>query len=430
MKKIVFLFIVVLILCAGCEIDSLHEHKFSSEWTSNASYHWHAATCGHDEVSAKAAHIWDSGKVTVMPTETVQGSYIYTCTVCGATKTVVPKTIQFETNCDIVIDDIIVGDGEYISAPDVPKREGYKFEGWYSDSNFKYRYGFISAIRSNTKLYAKWIVDGPCVVKWAGVRVSGYGMRSFGKNNFPDEERMVGFAEKMSGWYEGSTGAYVLIVGTLSGNRCNLTFPIDGEYESIRGNNTDTYESYLDAFDEAGYSVWLQVEPGYADLETLAELVMDRYSHHSCVKGFGIDVEWHKPVEGSDEGTKLSDADAKKVLDKVRSYDPEYTVFVKHWMQSHLPSNMEGIIYVNDSQQFDSMDHVLSEFTDWASYYAPQPVMFQIGYRADEWIWGEYANPAREFGEAIMEECNSGNDVGIIWVDFTLSQVIDIEDPE
>jgi hypothetical protein len=86
---------------------------------------------------------------------------------------------------------------------------------------------------------------------------------------------------------------------------------------------------------------------------------------------------------------------------------------------------MEGLIYVNDSQQFESMDHVLSEFTDWALYYAPQPVMFQIGYAADKWIWETYENPAKEFGEAIIKECHSGNDVGIIWVDFTLSQVID-----
>lgn len=265
----------------------------------------------------------------------------------------------------------------------------------------------------------------PCTVKWAGIRVSTYGMRSFGKDNFPDETQMAGFVEKMTSCYEGSEGAYILIVGTVSGDSCGLNFPVEGNYDYIRGSKNDLYDSYLDKFDEMGYSVWLQVEPGDADLVTLATLVMNQYSHHSCVKGFGIDVEWHKPVENSDAGTKLSDKDAKAVLAKIREYNPEYTLFVKHWMRSYLPSRMDGLIYVNDSQQFGSMDEVLTDFSEWARYYAPQPVMFQIGYRADSWIWNTYDNPAKEFGQAIVDECQSGNDVGIIWVDFTLNQVID-----
>jgi len=98
---------------------------------------------------------------------------------------------------------------------------------------------------------------------------------------------------------------------------------------------------------------------------------------------------------------------------------------VKHWDQKWLPSKIDGLIYVNDSQKFDNMDQVLTEFSDWARYYAPNPVMFQIGYNADTWIWSQYSDPAKEFGQAIVDACNSGNDVGVIWVDMTLSKVID-----
>ena len=270
--------------------------------------------------------------------------------------------------------------------------------------------------------------SGPCTVKWAGIRISTYGMRSsFGKDNFPSETQMAGFATNMASCYEGSTGAYVLIVGEIHSNGCTLYFPVTGNDENIEGSKTDRYESYLDECDKQGISVWLQVEPGYGDLVTLADIVMKHYGHHSCVKGFGIDVEWHKPVEGADEGTKLSDSVAKQVLAKVRSYNPEYTVFVKHWDMRWLPSKIEGLIYVNDSQQFDNMTQVKNEFSEWAAYYAPQPVMFQIGYNADKAIWNgtDYAaNPAKLFGQAIVDACNSGNDVGIIWVDMTLSQVI------
>ncbi|MGN1060433.1 MAG: hypothetical protein ACI4QN_01750, partial [Candidatus Coproplasma sp.] len=65
-----------------------HVHTYSNEWTSDAQYHWHAATCEHSsEVSGKAAHGWNNGEITVQPTCTTAGEKTYTCTVCGKTKT-------------------------------------------------------------------------------------------------------------------------------------------------------------------------------------------------------------------------------------------------------------------------------------------------------------------------------------------------------
>jgi hypothetical protein len=93
-------------------------------------------------------------------------------------------------------------------------------------------------------------------------------------------------------------------------------------------------------------------------------------------------------------------------------------------MSSYLPSKMEGLIYVNDSQQFDSLEEYQEQFSKWASKYAPQPVMFQIGYNADRPIWSELKNPAKDLGTCIAEACTSGNDIGIIWVDFTLKDVL------
>lgn len=267
------------------------------------------------------------------------------------------------------------------------------------------------------------------MVKWAGIRVSSYGFgKKYGYESFPTVSEMSGYAKTMSSYYEGSTGTYILIVGTMSGDdTCQLWFPKPsgtGDIDCVEFTEADKYEKYLSEFDKKGYSVWLQVEPGYADLVTLAKLVMERYGHHKCVKGFGIDVEWHKPVENSDRGTKLTNSEARNVLSAVRNYNSDYTVFVKHWMSSYLPSKMEGLIYVNDSQQFDSLEEYQEQFSKWASKYAPQPVMFQIGYNADRPIWSELKNPAKDLGTCIAEACTSGNDIGIIWVDFTLKDVL------
>ncbi len=267
---------------------------------------------------------------------------------------------------------------------------------------------------------------GDATVKWAGVRFSSYGMRqAYGKENFPTVAKATGFASKMQGFYEGSEGAYILIVGTMSGeDTCQLEFPLSTSISHAKGRDYDLYEDYLTAFDKAGYSVWLQVEPGDASLTKLATEVMSHYKHHSCVKGFGIDVEWYKAKDTDGEGTKLTASVANNVLKAVRAVNKDYTVFVKHWDYNWLPPATDGFIYVNDSQQFESLDHVQEEFADWAAHFAPCPVMFQIGYRADKALWNSFSNPAEDFGKFIVKGLKTKNDVGIIWVDFTLNQVL------
>lgn len=273
------------------------------------------------------------------------------------------------------------------------------------------------------------------LAKWAGVRVSSYGMEeSFG--SFPGVTAMTEFAAKMESCYAGSTGTYVLIVGVVSDDyqECYLDFPLSKEIDKAYGSDSDFFESYLDAMDQAGYSVWLQVEPGYADLQELAVEVMDHYKHHSCVKGFGIDVEWYKRSTDrkadNRNGTALDKSTARKVLQAIREINQDYTIFVKHWVARYLTEGepMEGFIYIDDSQGFRSLGKMCDDFAEWAETFDPCPVMFQIGYDADEWIWGSMDNPARDLGTAIIDECKTkyvSNDIGIIWVDFTLKEAMD-----
>ena len=71
--------------CGATKEEAIPKHSFATAWTSDADYHWHAATCVHtDQVSDKAEHTWNSGA------SQSDGSVIYTCTVCKAKKTVDP----------------------------------------------------------------------------------------------------------------------------------------------------------------------------------------------------------------------------------------------------------------------------------------------------------------------------------------------------
>ena len=81
---------------------SAHEHVFSEEWSKNAVYHWHVATCDDtDEVSGKAEHVFADGA----------------CTSCGITVTPV-SDFRFS-----VIDDgyeIVgyTGESDYVIIPE------------------------------------------------------------------------------------------------------------------------------------------------------------------------------------------------------------------------------------------------------------------------------------------------------------------------
>lgn len=76
----------VMAACAG------HEHTFGSEWSSDATSHWHQAVCSENDecvsaVSDKAEHTFDGGKVTKEATYNAEGEKTFTCAVCGYEKT-------------------------------------------------------------------------------------------------------------------------------------------------------------------------------------------------------------------------------------------------------------------------------------------------------------------------------------------------------
>ena len=89
----------------------------------------------------------------------------------------------------------------------------------------------------------------------------------------------------------------VWIVGTVHGDTCWLNFPAPSEdekhkYPNVLFSYRDANEAYLDLFDQHGVRVWLQVEPSGADVSTLIDMVLQRYSSHPSVVGFGVDGEW------------------------------------------------------------------------------------------------------------------------------------------
>ncbi|MCM1335718.1 MAG: leucine-rich repeat domain-containing protein [Bacteroides sp.] len=81
--------------CDNCDETDTREiensatgHSFDTTWSKDETYHWYAATCGHnDQTKDKAEHTWNDGEETTPATCTEKGVKTLTCTVCGATKT-------------------------------------------------------------------------------------------------------------------------------------------------------------------------------------------------------------------------------------------------------------------------------------------------------------------------------------------------------
>ena len=185
---------------------------------------------------------------------------------------------------------------------------------------------------------------------------------------------------------------------------------------------TATYsESYLTRFDKEGFKVWLQIEPGTASVDTLISLVLSRYRSHPCVVGFGVDVEWCH-ANTNKWGAKVTDAEAQRWEQRVQSYNPNYTLFLKHFAQSWMPPTYRGkIIFVDDSQQFASLSDMVSEYKAWGRAFYPNRVSFQFGYPADKNWWGQFSDPPGTIGSALLSAIP--NTYGVFWVDFTVTQV-------
>jgi hypothetical protein len=267
---------------------------------------------------------------------------------------------------------------------------------------------------------------GPAKVVYAGVRSSKYGIKPF-----PEPaawERAIG---AMNGYFPGSSPCGIWIVGTMAKTPrfTHLEFPSDGKsLPNIEFEAADKHEPYLDYFDTAGIKVFLQVEPANADMATLIDLVLGRYKHHPCVIGFGVDVEWNKTADHPETGMAVDDATARAWEEKVKSHNPAYRLFLKHWDEKWMPPAYRGdVVFVDDSQIFPDMESMIREFSEsWAPAFYPNLVVFQIGYNSDKPWWSKLPDPPKTLGEAIRKRVRQ--DMGIIWVDFSLRDVLPLGD--
>lgn len=257
-------------------------------------------------------------------------------------------------------------------------------------------------------------------VAFSGVRASRYGVKPF-----PEPEAWQKVIETMRGYFPGSDPCAIWLVGKFKHpTTCLLFFPSGGQaYPNIEFEGPDQNERFLSRFDQAGIKVFLQVESAHADMTTLIDLVLSRYKLHPSVIGFGVDVEWYREADRPGWGIPVDDETAKQWEARVKSHNPSYRLFLKHWDPDWMPKAYRGdIIFVDDSQELKGLEAMVDEFQNlWAERFYPNPVFFQIGYNSDKPWWQKLDNPAQTIGRAIAQRVRQS--CGIIWVDFSLREV-------
>ncbi len=281
---------------------------------------------------------------------------------------------------------------------------------------------FLCQLKQKQPYYSAAEAPNP-VFKWAGVRSSRYAIKPF-----PSEIGWSNSVLVMSNYFPGSQPTIIWLAGEIlfqgkqSGQGFNFPNP-EGTWDStIQFNTTDENESYLNYFDSQGIKVFLQVEPGYSNMDQLFDIMYQKYSHHPSLIGFGVDVEWYKSSCNGCPNAKVTDSLAQGWEAKVKSLNPNYFLFLKHFNREFLPQNYRGdIIFIDDSEQNGSLDKLLTNMKSFSDFFYPNPVMFQIGYPSDRFWWNNLAKPTPQtIGNALLKQTKSGQSAGVIWVDFSL----------
>ncbi len=266
-------------------------------------------------------------------------------------------------------------------------------------------------------------------VKWAGVRESAYGVNEAGISPFPSPAGWAKAMNSMTSRWQGSTPAAIWLVGEVDYGTSGATLQFSspgGTYDpkivfdpnQYKGVN---HEACLNYFDTHGVKVWLQIEPGFASVTDQINAVLKKFSSHPCVLGLAIDVEWYKKASDYGDNDYVSDSMAKEWENLVKSYNKNFTLLLKHYDPVYLPPIYRGdIVFCCDDELNGSLEIFLSEHKEMADMFYPNPFIHQIGYPSDKTWWGQYDDAPKALGDALAAQAREGQDIGIMWVDFSL----------
>ena len=254
-----------------------------------------------------------------------------------------------------------------------------------------------------------------------GILLAGWRSSMYGYQQEQPPSYWINVANDISSKFPGTTPGGIWLVGETDGSGPGtiLYMPSSGSYQNIKFEGGDASESYLTAFDNAGVKVILQVEPMDADINTLIDIVMNRYKNHPSVIGFGVDIEWYGTCR---DGCKPTAAEVTSWYNHLHTIDPNYILMIKHFEESKLPTGIPSdILIVCDDEQNGNLKTLVSEHVAFENHFQNNPFGAQYGYPSDENIWGGMQDPVKQVGDDIQDAI--GKPISLFWVDFSIHQL-------
>ena len=255
----------------------------------------------------------------------------------------------------------------------------------------------------------------------SGIVLAGWRSSMYGYQQEQSPSYWVDVAKDISSKFPGTTPGGIWLVGETDGNGPGtiLYMPSSGSYPNIKFEGGDASEDYLTVFDEAGIKVILQVEPMDADINTLIDIVMNRYKNHPSVIGFGVDNEWYGTCS---DGCKATASEVTSWYNHLHSINPNYILMIKHYEESKLPTGIPtDILIVCDDEENGNLNTLLSEHEVMESRFPNNPFGAQYGYPSDRNIWSGMQDPVKQLGDAIQEILDKP--ISLFWVDFSIQQL-------
>jgi hypothetical protein len=217
--------------------------------------------------------------------------------------------------------------------------------------------------------------------------------------------------------------------------------------------------------------VYLQIEPGNADIAWLLKTVYNRFCNrnpwrpvHPCIAGFGIDTEWYKnvdPFAPYNDEVVIDTGTGNWLLGLIKALNPQMRLFLKHFAPAAISNQCaKDIIYVDDTQgngsllpenNFDpiNLSSAEEDYASWASAYSPADIVFQGFYdsalfetchqgvpdnqrspRDSRW-WGLLNDPLQDSFTKLFDPkrkppagyskiaIEPARQYGVVWVDFS-----------
>ncbi len=139
-------------ICAACGEEYTAPHSYTG-WQNNGSSHWKVCVNCQQETQ-HAAHIYDDGTDVI-------------CNECGHERG--SCTVTFDTQGGSNLEPVAVLEGERVSKPADPVRNGFLFGGWFREAECATSWSFETyTVTADVTLYAKWAkVPAVHIHSWA-----------------------------------------------------------------------------------------------------------------------------------------------------------------------------------------------------------------------------------------------------------------------